>query len=200
MFTLIQNSLTLAEINDYLCHFYRIFNSKYLTVSVIFSISYMETKIQTRHIQDSHLELIEQRSPDEKTRDQFFEDFLKESNSFFAYEYENKIKESSPFTDYFKDLLKTFEIVESNNTSQVPNTLYCPNLYTIIHDKLYIIPMWSAIMIGEELKEQEIKTRLTNNPVESWFSHLKNYILNKVRKLKALVFNNRHYYCYYNYY
>lgn len=65
---------------------------------------------------------------------------------------------------------------------QEQNEFFSPELFEIIQKYLYIIPLWSGIIIKNcrtvyKNNLRNIGSRLTNNPVESYFGHLKNSIL-----------------------
>lgn len=49
--------------------------------------------------------------------------------------------------------------------------------------------MWTGIMINNSTFTYETKTRLTNNPVENWFSQLKNNLLSN-RKVSISEFSS----------
>lgn len=61
------------------------------------------------------------------------------------------------------------------------NTYFCPQLFEIIENYFYIIPLWTGIILNHQ-EQPFSKTSLTNNPVENWFGHLKNNVL-KNRKV-----------------
>ena len=46
-----------------------------------------------------------------------------------------------------------------------------------------MVGLWSGLMIHKEPIVYDIKTRLTNNPVENYFSQVKNYKFNKRKDL-----------------
>ena len=83
------------------------------------------------------------------------------------------------------DLSEKIKINKLNGC--IKNEYYAPQLFAILEEKLYLIPMWSGIMIKSELQNFKIKTRLTNNPVENWFGQVKNHILGKIKKRMASV-------------
>ena len=56
------------------------------------------------------------------------------------------------------------------------NPYFSPTLFEFIRKRLYLMPMWSGVMISG-LKIH--RRRLSNNPVESYFHHLKINILRK---------------------
>lgn len=67
------------------------------------------------------------------------------------------------------------------------NTFYNNEIFKIIWDELYIIPIWSGIMLLNEKVSYSIKSRLSNNAVENHFSIVKNRILNRRKNYYLLV-------------
>ncbi|CAF1109915.1 unnamed protein product, partial [Brachionus calyciflorus] len=97
------------------------------------------------------------------------------------------LKKSSPFTTYFNSFLENFEekLINCQNKLEESRTnlFYNPKLFLFIKDQLYLMPLWTGILI-DELNRQNLfkfsdslKTRLTNNPVENYFGILKNRVL-----------------------
>lgn len=91
------------------------------------------------------------------------------------------IKNSSPFTQHFDKLLANLSIAILNtdkNENDKINDFYSPSLFQIIKKYLYILPLWSGLLLNIfPNNTQTVTTRLTINPVENWFGHLKNNIL-----------------------
>ena len=180
MFTLIQNAITLEQIENYLINILNIFNSEYMDESVFNSLFFMTRSLKDRNLNCIDIEL--ERTPEEQDRDQHFEQFLNESHS----EQNEKEEKCSNFDKYFSDKLKPhYEFIENkkNIKNDMKNEFFCPNLFELLKEYLYIIPLWSGIMISK--KSEKILTRLTNNPVENWFSQVKNKILNKKKKVSC---------------
>lgn len=57
------------------------------------------------------------------------------------------------------------------------NDNYCPGLFEIINEKLYLLPLWTGLLLNDDTCNQENTSRITNNAVENWFGQLKNNIL-----------------------
>ena len=73
-------------------------------------------------------------------------------------------------------------IKTSNIVSNVANDFFFPNLFEIIIDYVHLAPLWSGSVICHWQMQfyKEIRfTRLTNNPVEGYFNHLKNHLVPK---------------------
>ncbi|RNA20988.1 hypothetical protein BpHYR1_012960 [Brachionus plicatilis] len=99
------------------------------------------------------------------------------------------IKNSSPFTSYYKNILKNYE--EKLKNSEIKNSgkniFFNPKLFWLIENQLYLLPIWSGLIIENFKKSHPadlsdcFKTRLSNNPVENYFGVLKNRILQNRR-------------------
>jgi len=190
MFTLVQNSISVKQIEIYLKHIHNIFNNPYLDWTVYESLNFMSKEIRHRKLSFLNSEM--ETSPQQKERDEHFEYFLKQSNMYNNVDHDDNIKINSPFTMHY-DLLMTQLNSDLNAKSKnnllnvVLNEYFCPQLFAILEEKLYMIPLWSGIMIRSEIENFKIKTRLTNNPVENWFGQVKNHILCKIKKRLASV-------------
>lgn len=95
------------------------------------------------------------------------------------------LKQNSPFKIYFDDKINSYDVFDkkqldlSESIDFVSNEFYSPKLFKLIQDQLYIIPLWSGIMIHDKIEGYCVKTRLTNNPVENHFGQLKNNIFER---------------------
>lgn len=62
-------------------------------------------------------------------------------------------------------------------------------MFQLIKKRLYLVPLWSSIILADFGL-----TRLTNNPVENYFGHLKNRIIQKrlvsCSELACLLYTN----------
>ena len=182
-FTLVQNSDSMMQIDLHLFNIFNIFNNKYYDESVITAIKYLASELRKRNLGKIDIEI--ERLPDEKVRDSQFNDLINSSNIFIGVNHEKSIKESSPFTEYYKKEINKYKIVlvknQSGLTNKPINEYYCPDLFYILEKQLYLIPVWSGLMLRSQTIAYKIKTRLTNNPVENWFSQIKNNFLKRKR-------------------
>lgn len=89
---------------------------------------------------------------------------------------------NSPYKLYYEVLIKNFirNRINIDEQTKMPNFYYSPELFDIIKKKMYLLPLWSGVMINKNIFKTEF-TRLTNNPVENWFGNLKNDILKNKR-------------------
>ncbi|CAF1040289.1 unnamed protein product [Brachionus calyciflorus] len=90
------------------------------------------------------------------------------------------VRQLSPFDSYFKVLLSNLSYKED---SKELNANYQPELFSIIETYLYLMPLWTGVMIHCE--ELNFVTRLSNNQVENWFNHLKNNMLKEEKVMPS---------------
>lgn len=86
------------------------------------------------------------------------------------------IKEKSPFRSYYDLLLQKDKQKRLTPLEAHPNLYFAPELFELIRNRLYLMPLWSSVMIGDWCSMTgRIPPRLrgTNNPVENYFNHLK---------------------------
>lgn len=184
MLTLIQNSSTIKQIDDYLINIHNVFNNKYLDTTVLYSLDVLSKEIRNRklcHIDPDYESFLSE----QKERDDLFEIFLKESKIFISADFECSIKQSSPFTTHYEiqierynQLLKKSE-VDNKNLNFASNEYFSPDIFKILSDQMYLTPLWTGVMLIKETIGYELKTRLSNNPVENWFGQVKNNMLQK---------------------
>lgn len=186
-FCLIQNSLNIDQILFYLFHVHNIFNNKNLDDSVIISINLINKEIMTKKMPT--IEILESDTNAERERNSSFEYLLNQSKDliFLDKSFDQNLKNSSPFSIYFKEKIRIMEFelnsrANLNNIEKLSsNEFYCPLVFSLISDFLYLTPLWTAIMIGNDINKHKFNTRLSNNPVENWFDQLKNKIINRKR-------------------
>lgn len=133
------------------------------------------------------------RTPDQLKRDELFCDFLLESN-YINLEHNQQVKSLSPFRKLYDDKIKQYGYLLNNTNSESnKNVYYNKELFAILQDQFYLLPLWSGIMIHNSNIYSNTKTRLSNNPVENWFSQLKNNILYgrrvSISELSSLVYS-----------
>ncbi len=92
---------------------------------------------------------------------------------------DDEIKSNSKYKAYYDELIISFQFLKGNAKRSAPNNIFhSPKLFGLIQDKLYLMPLWSGVMIqhtalttGNEFLKN--KTRLDNNPVENHLGHVK---------------------------
>ena len=95
-----------------------------------------------------------------------------------------KLSKNSPYVNYFKKIVEESKI-EAHNNGKIgvnQNRFYFPELFKIVEQHFYSIPLWSGLVIGKwqiEKYGQLRFTRLSNNPCENYIGHVKNHLLLK---------------------
>ena len=74
--------------------------------------------------------------------------------------------------------LKKSEL-QNNEKKTLPNEFYCPDLFKILTERLYLLPLWSGLIIHNEIKHYKVNTRLSNNPAENWFEQVKYKVIKR---------------------
>ena len=67
--------------------------------------------------------------------------------------------------------------VAASSADLTANEFFCQKLFDILIGQLYLIPIWSGIIIKTQNFGYSTKSRLSNNPVENWIGQVKNNIL-----------------------
>ena len=191
-FTLIQNSVNIDLMIAYLKAVHNVFCNPYLDVTVVYSINIIKDELKTRglntlnasqylvDIDETKLEL-SKKQPNSNIF--WFKDISNEPE-------DSKLIEDSPYSAYFKNLMFIYdqEIVMVPNEKIKKNPYFKKELFDVIKKVLYLAPFWTGIMI-EQCRQQHILffrssiSRLTNNPVENYFGHLKKNILTNLKNL-----------------
>ncbi len=150
------------------------FNSLKLTGACYASIFKISTAIRGTEL--SNNKILAQCTPEERIRNSLFNEFLQISNKSSC---EKKtLKHESPFQKYYEDKINSFKIsVDEVSTNFTSNEFYCPKLFDLLVKQLYLLPIWTGIIINSYKFSYSIKTRLSNNPVENWIGQMKNNIL-----------------------
>lgn len=120
--------------------------------------------------------LFEKATPEERKRQKHFNEFLDISNPSSD---KKSVKNDSPFQNYYENKIEYFKtkIQLNSNETLSANEFYCPELFNILKSQLYLLPIWSGIMLKNRNIGYDNKTRLSNNAVENWIGQLKNNIL-----------------------
>ena len=98
-----------------------------------------------------------------------------------------EIKKNSPFLKYYENIFQHFQKTIMPIEKKDNNIFYSPDLFELIKNKMYLMPLWTGVMIKQASTVYNSsflanKTRLSNNPVENWFGHLKTNLLKKKHK------------------
>jgi hypothetical protein len=187
-FTLLQNSISIIEFEKYLVNTYNIFNQKKLTVSCLKSIAKLRQDIENRDIKNIFENEKEKKAEFSSEKNNLH---FKNENIFIATETAQNIKNNSPFLKYFAELFINYKNIvdkhnENNPNLTATNEFYCPELFELIVDQIYIMPLWTGLILAKwhvQFPTYDLLTRVTNNPVENYFGKIKTCVLrNKVAR------------------
>ncbi len=180
-FTLLQNSVNITDFNNSLRDLYYIFSSKQKDNN--FKVSYERITMNIYLRGNSVLSDVSKKDEENFV---FIDEF-----KFILPENYAGIKLNSKFEAYYKAFINRIEksIVINIDPSAEDNEYYCPEILNIIKDKLYLMPLWSGVVVFRNGPVGYFETRLTNNPSEISFNHKRNSILKicKKNKLKRKV-------------
>jgi hypothetical protein len=184
-FTLLQSASLLDDFIENFIHIHNIYNKMTFSKETENSCCNIKNKLKSREFVIISLtkETIQSFEPDFKFQnvgDQYHQ-YAKFNNN--DKNEEKSLQKRSKFVKYF-NLLESQLVVRSHENSSIntPNTFYCPEMFEIIIEYLFAIPLWSQLMLGRWQKlntkyKVEDVTNLTNNPVENWFDQVKNDLL-----------------------
>ena len=184
-FTLVQNSTTLNQIEIYLINIHNIFMSKEFDQSVQYSLQTLASELKNRKL--NNIDIDNERSlPHERERDKNHEKFVEESNIYFVVDFDKKVRENSPWNNYFNALVEQWNQLLENRSSinkitlnLLANPFYSPGLFNLIQRELHKLPLWTGLFLTDLNFSYNVKTRLTNNPAENHFLQVKHRILNR---------------------
>lgn len=186
-FTLLQNSTSLEEFNSYILNIYVMFLSKYKTESFKNAFNSLRKGVLYRKLTTEIYKEVDTKFDLNKMLEYDYR-----NENIFANEIVENIKAHSPFSIYFnKKCSEIRDTIYSENLNEIrdSNEYYFPEFLNVIENYLYLMPLWSGILINRfcELNQNFKKiSRFTNNPVEFWFKFLKfcllSFLLKKPRK------------------
>jgi hypothetical protein len=170
------NSITLEEFESTLERMYYVFCSEKKTMLVLDSSLMLRRDLGNKILSDTI-------KINEDEHNEYIEALEYSISEEGEWKQPDNITRDYPFTAYFEKKISYFcnNQKEKNDNNGDQNEYFYPDLMKIICKKLYMMPLWSGIML-QHLKEKyphiNETTRVSNNIVESYFSHLKNSILN----------------------
>ena len=178
-FTLLQNSTNIEEFNDNLKHVFNIFNLKYNSTECNESKNIVKRQLHIRNL--TVISLNEKQENQEKNPNcinkiQKNHQIMIIDNDF----QKNALKIDSPFKEYFDKLIRLHnqEVQAQVTNKDEINFDYCPELFDILREYLYIVPFWTGMMLDywktlNPKFKNLISTRLDNNPAENNFRQTK---------------------------
>ena len=180
-FVLLQSSTNIDDFIEYFINIHNLYNEKYNSDAVRNSGEFLKKKLQAREFEV--LSIYKEPCEPEfklKKKDENYHEFAKynccNKNN------ESILKKNSQFSLYFQTLLTKIQKKSEPININEENEYYCSEMFNIIMDYLYVIPLWTLLTI-ERWQQMNSKYKnlviqnLTNNPVENWFNQVKNNIL-----------------------
>ena len=170
-FALLQNCDKIETVDNYLYHIFTLFNIKQLNDVCLQSILTINRAIKGTELNKENI--FAKSSPSERDRESSLKEIYHPNKD------KKTIKEKSPFSLYYSKKINSFKgsLIQTNSPNFAVNEFYCPKIFEKLANQLYLLPVWSGIMISRHSFSYSVKTRLSNNPVENWFGQLKNNIL-----------------------
>ena len=186
-FSLLQNSTSLIEFEDSFINIVKMFNSPTINTTSSNSINILRNRIRNRDPSD--LAYINYEGSQSK------EDLDREANTELLFMFDKNqiqtvvtLKKASKLQSYFENILESnLEIINKYDISKNRNPFYSPNLVKIIMNYIYLLPLWSGVMLNLKtgcFLQYKNKKRTTNNPVENHFEFDKNKLLFGKLKVK----------------
>jgi hypothetical protein len=138
-FTILQNSTDFAHFLNMLKQIYIFFNSEYHSHAFLEALSQIREELVNRETNACKIKLNDSLLDEADLK---YDDF---DNSI------QSIKKSSPFGIYFAKKLAQYKqlVLDEKCVYSLKNEFYSPELFSLISDQLYIMPLWCGIMIHE---------------------------------------------------
>ena len=156
-FTLLQNATSIEEFNIYLENIYILFNQPKQTESFFQAKTYIERIIINRNLK---FDINFATTPLERERALNFSSLKNKSSKENNKKDKKSYKLNSPFTSYFESLINEFSCkIKSDATklpvSKAPNIYYRPDMFKLIKNQLYLVPVWTGIFIAKHFNENK---------------------------------------------
>ena len=140
-FTLLQNSTYIEEFNDNLKHVFNIFNLKYNSTQCNDSKNIVKRQLHLRNL--TVISLNEKQENQEKNTNSKYK--IKKNHQIMIIDNDfqkNALKIDSPFKEYFDKLIRLHnqEVQAQVTNKDEINFDYCPELFDILREYLYIVP------------------------------------------------------------
>ena len=161
-FTLLQNSVNIEDFNNILCDMYYVLSSKAKDTNFQQSFERISHRIYLRD--NSVLFDLSFNNPTL---------FMWIDFKFISRDVKAKIKEKSPFNTHYELILHGLgNTIETNSDPKAEiNEYYFPELLNIIKKRLYMMPLWSGVLVFKDGPIGRYESHFTNNPVEVSFHH-----------------------------
>ena len=196
-FSLLQNASTFIEFECLYIHILNMFHTPSINSTVHDSAQFIKKAIRSNDLDRLvsnglvHINYEVEDSQEDLNRERNFE-------LLFYLDHHQKqtietIKNASKFQAFFQNKFDShIKIVKNyDNKSNKINPFYSPSLCLIIMKYIYVMPLWTGIMLNSKtshLVNFKTKKRTTNNPVENHFEFKKKCLLNNRLKVKPSEF------------
>lgn len=178
-FSLLQNTTSIKQILSTLHNIYNVMNRAYSDTICMKSLIELRYELSNRNL--SWLDEVIQKNPGDKQK------IYDDENNLFMLKSSKNLKQNSKFAKFFNRVIKKWE--STNTASRVSkfkifkqNKFYSPKFFKFIRDTLYLLPLWSPIIISKWqllYPSYDKITSLSNNIVENWFKILKHTIIRR---------------------
>jgi hypothetical protein len=190
-FSLLQNATSFIEFECFFIHILHMFNTPTINNTVQDSANFIKKALRSRDSSDlAYLDYESNDSQEEINREKNFELLLYLDNN--QKQTIGTVRNSSKFHSYFQNKFESHsKLVKIYDNKDKINPFYSPKLVQIIMKYIYVMPLWSGIMLNTKtchLVNFKTKKRTTNNPVENHFQFNKNSMLNKRLRVKPSEF------------
>lgn len=165
-FTLLQTSTNIEEFDENIKNIYLIFNSEFKSEGIVEIILILRKQMSQRN---DLIEIYEKYVETSISSDDFI---------FNNRETKSRIKELSPFELYYNNLFKS--LGNNMTNAQAPeenNEFYFPQLFEVIKRRLYMMPLWSCVIVFREGPIGGFVDHITNNAAELNIKHTRNSLL-----------------------
>jgi hypothetical protein len=174
--SLLQNCISFDLAGITLIHIQNIFLSRYKTSRVINSYNFI--------INQAKVQKLDRINYNDLLLDKIHYDKNQFNHKFEYIFFEEKLHfPNSPFEKYFRKLLKSSELNLNIQKNSQNNDHFCSEIFDLILENLSTLPFWSALLLNHfQIKFSSIFSQipfshLTNEPVRTYLSILKNHLL-----------------------
>ena len=185
--SLMQNSILFESVEMYLSHIQIIYLSRKKNNSTTNSLNFIKKEIQKQKLDRINIvDLLLNDAQYEKKTKYSLEYFLFENNLYFS---------NSPFEKYFerKTYFKKHFLNLNIQNLEPKNEFYSPEIFGLIRENLSCLPFWSGLLLHHfqtkfpSIYSNNPFTYLTNEPVRTYLSILKNQLKNKTNEASSIV-------------
>ena len=158
-FTLLQNATSTDEFERYLVHIYNLYMQPKFNSSCAVSLFILGNELRIRKLYND-IDLYNSQETNNDSDQNIFKYVTLSENEV------SNIKLNSPFTIYFDKRIKKISIAVKkshiyNLIIDPVNEFFNPQLFKLISDRLYNVPMWSGLLIGKSSLKNKVNGTTT---------------------------------------